>query len=206
MRIGLCGAQGTGKTSLAMAFSQQWYVPYLDANLRNVFGRFNYTLADAAQLPLLDRLMLQESMIDQLKYVVEHKSQFIIDRSFIDIAAYTLAILPYDLAEESQEAVMANRLVERCLRLQIAHFDKTLLLQPGIELNKEERLRINRGSQSWIALDRINSYSHCLLARLPKESAAYVPAAVVDFEKRSQILALFTEKAYQAKVSEFNCI
>lgn len=206
MRIGLCGAQGTGKTSLAFAFSCQWHVQYLDAMLREVFGRFNYTLADAAKLPLLDRLMLQEAMIDQLTYVVENKKNFIVDRSFIDIAAYTLAILPYDLDETSSEAIMANRLVERCLASQQQHFDKTLLLQPGIVLNEQERLRVNRGSQSWVALERINSYSHYLLSRLPKDSAAYVPAAVVDFEKRNMILALFTGKAYNAKVSEFNRI
>jgi len=135
--IGLTGANGTGKSTLAKAFAQAHGVPFMATSASDVFRCMG--LDPKAEYPMEMRLVIQEMILGafELQYAAAEKlSRFwIADRTPIDLASYLLAdVQRSGLLENPKQAEMVNNYVRRCFDVASRHFSIIILVQPGIEV------------------------------------------------------------------------
>ncbi len=92
MKIGLCGAQGTGKTTLAKAYSEVSGIPYIDAKVGDFLNEIDVDLS-RSDMPIVERMKAQLMVAGHIASITEApdllKTGFIIDRTPIDVMAYT---------------------------------------------------------------------------------------------------------------------
>lgn len=92
MKIGLCGAQGTGKTTLAKAYSEVSGIPYIDAKVGDFLNEIGVDLS-RSDMPIVERMKAQLMVAGHIASITEApdllKTGFIIDRTPIDVMAYT---------------------------------------------------------------------------------------------------------------------
>ncbi|CDL81035.1 AAA family ATPase [Xenorhabdus szentirmaii] len=99
-RLGLCGAQGSGKTTLAKAFSEQTDVPYFDSGVRHILKCNGFDCR--AEMTLPEYFRMQKTVCKELiaSYPTE---SFVTDRTPIDVMAYTLAYVPPTISTDTKE-------------------------------------------------------------------------------------------------------
>lgn len=194
MRIGLIGAQGTGKTTLAKAFSARWKTPFVETSLSNLFKVRG--LEVRSEMDFDTRLDIQRDMLDYLVEQLENNPEMIADRTPIDIAAYSIAIAPYGATPEQCERLEQH--VFECLEAAEQLFDSLVLIQPGIELTEEDIRRTDRGLINFVAQERITSSSYYLLSKVgvSKEGKSVrcgvIPLFLTELEDRLRVLDKFT--------------
>lgn len=88
-RIGLCGAHGTGKTTLGKIISENFHIPFLTNTMRSMWQELS--IGDFEKLPPDVRSSFQKhAIIRQIQREdVEGKGGFITDRTVLDNLAYT---------------------------------------------------------------------------------------------------------------------
>ena len=88
LKIGICGAHGTGKTTLAKAVHELYGTPII-TNLMRSFWQEN-GVADFEKLPKDIRTIFQkESLLKQIEAEETYTTGFITDRTVLDQIAYT---------------------------------------------------------------------------------------------------------------------
>jgi nicotinamide riboside kinase len=88
LKIGICGAHGTGKTTLAKEVHQLFGTPII-TNLMRSFWQQN-GVADFEKLPKDIRTIFQkESLLKQIEAEESYLTGFITDRTVLDQIAYT---------------------------------------------------------------------------------------------------------------------
>ncbi|BBI61735.1 hypothetical protein HSBAA_30410 [Vreelandella sulfidaeris] len=65
----------------------------------------------------------------------EHEDNFIADRTFLDVAAYTLSYMPHVVSNIESETV--KTIVDQCYRAQAAFFDKTIIVGNSFETSAD---------------------------------------------------------------------
>lgn len=92
-RIMICGASGTGKTTLANHISELYELPFISTSAKAVWRDFGFkSHAGAHTRSVLDKgigMEYQMSILEQ-RYKVLQGEQFVTDRSFVDNATYML--------------------------------------------------------------------------------------------------------------------
>jgi hypothetical protein len=142
--IGLCGAHGTGKTTLAIALSQKLGIPYIPIDASSVFLQHGFHPSD--KLDIFIRLRLQEEILDKtgnIWFNVDEPS-FISDRTPLDMVAYLLADIGNgELNERMQSRVMVY--LQTCFNVTARYFDKIVLIPPAIPfVEREYKAAINQ--------------------------------------------------------------
>lgn len=189
IKAGLIGAQGTGKTTTAALVSRMCRLHFIETHLSEVFDAERTTLGQMLRSPLLDQLAMQEKMIQHLeKQIQPYNGGFISDRTFIDIAAYSLSLVPSDLRDDCFESQKLKRIVQTCLTLEKLYFNDRILLSPGIQLTEVAKSRKNRGQLDWVMVDRITAYSRSLLIQNHPD-ALFVPDVMLDLSDRTNFIA-----------------
>lgn len=94
MLIALTGPQGGGKSTLTEHFQQQGYPIVTRKTARSILGEWNVTLHDVNNDFALS-MKFQEEVIkrkhqDELEAIEDNKRVWLIERSFVDVFAYTL--------------------------------------------------------------------------------------------------------------------
>jgi predicted ATPase len=135
MRIGLCGAQRVGKTTLARAYSEKSGMPFVQTNTRQVLADLG---VDAkTQYPIEKRLFIQTAILRELMFQWEQHTDAIFDRTPLDVLAYMEA----DLLRDSPSTQFFVDAVAhyRTLCLTATNlFTGIILVQPGIKILEEE--------------------------------------------------------------------
>ena len=86
-KIGICGAHGTGKTTLARIISEQYNLPIISQLMRNFWQE--YGVMDFEKLPKDVRTTFQkESLLRQID-AEDSTEDFVTDRTVLDQIAYT---------------------------------------------------------------------------------------------------------------------
>lgn len=136
MSIGLCGAQRTGKSTLARAWSLKTGVPFVETTTAEVFKRLG--VSPKADLPFAERLTIQWEILKELSgQWAAQPGDFITDRTPLDMLAYTLAdIQRSNLTPELDAAY--KRYAEQCFALTNRFFSTIIVVQPGIVPKEEE--------------------------------------------------------------------
>jgi deoxyadenosine/deoxycytidine kinase len=89
-KIGICGAHGTGKTTLGKAISETLKLNFITNTMRSMWQEFGIT--DFEKLPADARSLFQKHAITrQIKFEEEqNQAGFITDRTVLDNLGYTL--------------------------------------------------------------------------------------------------------------------
>jgi len=88
LKIGLCGAHGTGKTTLLQELKKYLEVPELSRTMRDMWGQFG--IADFEKLPADVRSTFQRyAILRQIEREDAATEGFITDRTVIDNLGYT---------------------------------------------------------------------------------------------------------------------
>ncbi|WP_066635215.1 AAA family ATPase [Desulfolucanica intricata] len=134
MRIGLCGAQGTGKSTLSKALAKELGLPLIEEQARIAAKLFGITRPsrDIKVRPELGRLFEVQCLILQLQSEERYKQGFVSDRTVIDIAVYWSKWLAY-----TTPAVM-NRFIYELCKHRAKTYDMVLYLAPEIPLEDDE--------------------------------------------------------------------
>jgi hypothetical protein len=144
INIGLCGAHGTGKTTLAIALSQSLGIPYVSIDASSVFLQHGFHPSD--KFDIRARLFLQQKILENAESIwfdVDEPS-FICDRTPLDMAAYLLADVGNgELDQRTQDEIMDY--LQDCFNVTIQCFDKIVLTPPAIPfVEREYKAAINQ--------------------------------------------------------------
>lgn len=94
MKIALCGAHRSGKTTLAKAFADRHGIKYLDMSTRSVISSLGLDVS----VPLSpdDRKRLQNRLLAKYAELYRTPGSWVADRSPLDLVAYSLMEYPGD--------------------------------------------------------------------------------------------------------------
>ncbi len=108
MRVGMCGAGSTGKTTIAEQLSAKYSVPFLPSIVRSVMqDEWGLkTEMDAAALPAEERDQLQHMLFARRLHAERAMERFVSDRTVVDHAAYRL--LHCELVEAELRLMMVQ--------------------------------------------------------------------------------------------------
>ncbi|KJZ17379.1 hypothetical protein TW86_03745 [Halomonas sp. S2151] len=145
-RFGLTGPHKSGKTTLAKAVAKRWGMKYVDMNLSSVLRAFGVT--PNVEIPFARRLEVQRNMVNHsVNLLNEADSNYITDRTFLDIAGYTLSYMPHDVSDIEAESVRV--LIDQCYQCQAAFFDKTLILGNSFEVTNDATSAAEKANYNW---------------------------------------------------------
>jgi predicted ATPase len=188
--IGLTGAQGTGKTTLAKRYSEIAKIPFAATSTRGVFARLGYD--PKVDYPLGIRLDIQRHILDALKATYrEAGHRFITDRTPIDLMAYTLADVQRANMTPKDEAVLAAYMRD-CFAVLNSYFSTLLILQPGIPIVEEP----GRAPMSFGYTAHISALIFGLTVCEKVEAVHYfIPSAITDLDRRVDCIVYSIKRA-----------
>jgi hypothetical protein len=201
--IGLCGAQRTGKTTLATAYALKFKVPLVETKVSETFARLG---ADPKKdYPFDERLEIQREILKDYHALLKGAPfKFITDRTPIDMMAYMLA----DVRRENvshQQAGALSVYIDECHKVLNEQFTVLMVVQPGIPVQDAP----GKAPVNWAYMEHINSLCMGLVVTDRVEAHHfYMPRAYLDLETRLQALDYAVGKAGQrhaAKMQE-QCI
>jgi hypothetical protein len=130
--LGLCGAQRTGKTTLAIALSKALNMPFVEIGTSKIFA--DNHLDPAKPMDIRTRLGIQRKILDHaIDIWFEMDQPFICDRTPIDMMAYTLAEIQGHTLTPDLERELADYLSD-CKSATEKYFDNLILVPPAIPI------------------------------------------------------------------------
>lgn len=197
--IGLCGAHRTGKTSLARLYAQKTGIKFVETSVSAIFRDLGY---DASVTYDFDtRLTIQEEVLKRVDAIyAEHAgTDFITDRTPIDMAAYLLADAIGDRVPPDCQVRVAQY-VNNCFESTNKRFGLILLVQPGIPLVEEQ----GKAAMNVAYIEHLNSLMFGLTVdeRLTSHNY-YMPRHVLDLDRRFQALQASIERSRGRVNAEF---
>lgn len=164
MRYGLCGAHRVGKTTLMNEVAAKLDIPVIQTSTSAIFTRRN--LDPATHYDFSTRMSVQQDILSHLVAGYATETQFITDRTPLDLLAYTIADVNNSTSADCQTFIQDY--YEKSIAV-LKQFDKLFLVQPAIPIVLEP----GKASTLPIYLDHLN---YLMLGIL---STGVVPYAVI---------------------------
>jgi predicted ATPase len=182
--IGLVGAQGVGKTTLAQAYAAKFGGTYLDASVTKIIRAAGYDPSAAGAYDFSTRLDLQAIVLSGCERIYASAPvgmTVITDRTPLDMLAYTLAEAIGNRVEDKDQDRLA-RYIADCFEVSNRYFSTILLLQPGIPLQEG---RDGKAVANRAFVEHLNSLMLGLTVdpRL-KTAHFYIPRSYLTVEER----------------------
>lgn len=142
IKIGVCGAHGTGKTTLISALNEELQLPLIKRTMRTLWEKFG--IEDFEKIPADIRANFQKyALMNQIdREEGEGQNGFITDRTVLDNLAYTK--LNADMSQSD------FRIYERLVRERLKNYTHFVYLPIEFEV-EPEHLRANVGSRREVA-------------------------------------------------------
>lgn len=203
MKIGLCGAQGTGKTTLAKAYSEASGVPYIDAKVGDFLRDIGVDLS-RSDMPIVERMKAQLMVAGHIASITEapglSKTGFITDRTPIDVMAYTHDIAaPHYKNDEVVELYDQTKMV--CAETIIENFNLCMIIRPGVPLTEDDHQRQQRGSLNPFYVNHMDILMSSLIlsfSKLPNRGVlsrfASMKSEIIDLDLRVESLVGIVNK------------
>jgi hypothetical protein len=184
--IGFCGAQRTGKTTLAIALSQTLKMPFVNIGTSNIF--LANKLDPAKPMDFRTRLGIQREILDHADNIwFEMDQSFVCDRTPIDMAAYTLADVGGATLDKTLEQELEHYLTD-CAMLTTRYFDYLFLVPPAIPIVDA----IGKASPSRGYIEHIHMLCLGLFSnRHESISGAKIPVACLELGDRVKFVEDF---------------
>lgn len=145
-KLGLSGAQGSGKTTLAKAFSERTGIPYFDADVRGILKRNGFDCRADMSLP--EYIDMQETVCRELFNSYPDHS-FITDRTPVDVISYTLAYIPPTISLDTELGrsveLSVIDIVTSIRQALDKHFSHVILIR-GSFVGSDDKSRTDRAS------------------------------------------------------------
>jgi len=133
--IGLIGASGVGKTTLAKKFAKKSGFVYVESSVRGVFESMG--LDPKVDYDFDTRLKIQIGILEASKASYQEiGSSFISDRTPLDLLAYTIADVGRENLNEQQSLALLDY-VDECFHATNTYFSAVILVQPGIPMSSD---------------------------------------------------------------------
>jgi predicted ATPase len=201
--IGLTGANGTGKTTLAKKFAQEMDIPFVQTSASGVFKLLG--LDPSKEYPIQMRLAIQEAILSafEAQWSEAHRRTplWISDRTPIDLASYMLADVQRDtIAHDPEFGSMINDYAKRCIESANRWFSTIFLVQPGIPVPIE---REGKAKSCPAYMEHLNALA---LGLMKHEAVAfknfYIPRRHTDLDTRVLCIANAMHKTTTAHMEQ----
>ncbi|PHM52326.1 AAA family ATPase [Xenorhabdus hominickii] len=204
-QLGLTGAQGTGKTTLAKNFSECTGIRYFDADVRGILKRNGFDCR--ASMSPFERFKMQEVIAKEL-FNSYPDDNFVTDRTPVDVVSYALAYVPPDLVEgselENEISLALFDLISKARKTLAEKFSHVVLVRSGFATNGKDAERLDRGSMSLAYRLKIESLMEGELFRFANfpsmEGIEWrcIPRDMTDLRKRQKSLFGLYEKSFDS--------
>lgn len=137
MIIGIAGGHRVGKTSLARQYAEKHDMQFIETSVGSIFKDLGIPVA--ARLSFEHRQRIQEETLKRLTAAysaVDLKRGAIVDRTPIDLIAYTMADAVADFVPEEHQEWFADY-VDKCYEVANKHLSCVIVVQPGIKIVDE---------------------------------------------------------------------
>jgi len=189
--VALMGAHRTGKTTLAKAYADSKGCDFVSCSVSPAYVQLNIPMG--TQVNFLTRMAIQDTALNlyqnSLNTQLTTGREFISDRCFLDLVAYTLADYPNTATPD--EATWLADYTEKCLRLNEEYFHSVALIRPGIPLSED----VTSWSGDKGVIDKVDA---CMLwvAELAGDSVFSIPKEALDLTKRLKILEVINNESW----------
>lgn len=190
--IGLTGAQGAGKTTLAKAFADQNNIGFIPSKTTQIFQALG--LDPAGELTFEERMKVQNAILDLHEAMwASHPGVWISDRTPLDFLAYTLAdVRQQSLTEEQDKAL--QQYMKDCFAVTNRFFAAVVIVPSALPLVHRE----GKGSILKSYVDHVSF----LIAGLAVHDRLHVqhfriPTPMTDLSKRMQCLDAALDKTVE---------
>lgn len=197
--IGLSGANGTGKSTLAREFAEHAEIPFVATSASEVFKHMGFD--PKAEYPLHLRLLIQEALLmtfeRQYIQAAADSEIFVTDRTPIDLASYLLAdVQRSGVVDEPELAKQITQYVDKCFKATSRFFSTIVLVQPGIQT---DLIREGKAPSCPAYQEHLNAIQLGLLCDERNLSRRYViPREVTSLDARVQAVIGATKAAFAA--------
>lgn len=131
MLFGLAGAHGTGKTTLAEAYSQESGMPFLHFDTREVMKKAGVSKTSIKDIR--ERMRVQRLIVERCDELFNRsRTPRITDRTPIDVAAYTIADITQHCDADKWVQDEAQAIINDCIDLMNLSFMCALVVPPAI--------------------------------------------------------------------------
>lgn len=192
MSLGLTGAQRTGKSTLAKAFSMAENVPFLQTGASQVFLDLGYD--PKADYPLDIRMEIQKKILESFdKQYRAGGGEFVTDRTPIDLMAYALADVQRQNTTEAQAKVVTDYMKD-CISVTNSHFTSLVVVQPAIPVIEEE----GKAPGNWAYMEHISAICMGLVvSELVLPANYYIPRHMTNLADRVACLKKVTGRTME---------
>jgi predicted ATPase len=133
LRIGLCGAHRTGKSTLAAALAERLGIVQVPSPVSRIARSYGFDMdKDRRDDPRF--FAMQQEILRELTMSVMQPSQFVSDRTPLDAAAYLLADVQANTGDDAwREEVLIY--ADRARMVTDKFYDFVFLVPPGIDFD-----------------------------------------------------------------------
>lgn len=206
-RIGLAGAQGTGKTTLAKRLALKYGYKFVDAGVGALMSKLGVVVGQ--EMPLYDRLQVQLAVANHIADKSHGSGSFVMDRTPIDVMAYTIDL--FHQVNDDRCVSLFDEIQQVCSQTVLANFNVIVGLRPGIELSQEDKERDQRGSLDPLYVRRIdallcgelNNLNHFGDKR--NLTVGFFPPTLTDLDARITSFSQYIRTSAEAHKRPFDC-
>jgi hypothetical protein len=188
--IGLCGAQRTGKTTLAAKYAEYAKIPFLQTDVSGTFARLGAN--PKIDYPLNERIELQREILkDYAALVKKAPFKFITDRTPVDMMAYMLADVRRENVTDAQSGALMSYF-DDCHKVLNQQFTVLMVVQPGIQAKDAP----GKAPANPAYMEHINALCMGIVVTDKVEAQHfYIPRNYLDLETRIKALDFAVNKA-----------